>query len=119
MKTSIWITTQFEGIHQYPAAKDLPGVEFLANEHRHTFHVRVQVQVFHDDREIEFILFKRWIDSLFMDSVVHCNNSSCEMIARELVIQLQNRHGTHREIQVDVSEDGENGAVVEYVPEEV
>ena len=60
-KRYIWVTFRKEGIHKYPGAVDLPGVEFLANEHRHIFHFRIELQVWHDDREVEFILFKAQI----------------------------------------------------------
>ena len=53
----IWVTFQKEGIHKYPDAPE--GVEFLKYPHRHMFKFRVAIQVFHDDRELEFILFKR------------------------------------------------------------
>ena len=61
----IFVTFQKEGLHKWPDAIDHPGVEFLANEHRHMFHFRVDLQVFHDDREVEFILFKRELEGLY------------------------------------------------------
>ena len=69
----IWVTFQKEGIHKYPAALEDPklatggwdDVSFLGYPHRHIFHFRVQIEVFHDDREIEFIQFKRWLQRLY------------------------------------------------------
>ena len=63
----IWVTFQKEGIHCYPAAATDPtlntndeyNVAFLASPHRHIFHFRVSIDVFHNDRDIEFIQFKR------------------------------------------------------------
>ena len=60
---SIWVTFRKEGIHKYPAALDDPklatgddmDVSFLGYPHRHIFHFRVRIEVFHDDRDIEFI----------------------------------------------------------------
>ena len=52
----IWVTFRKEGIHKYPDAPD--GVEFLKYPHRHIFHFRVELEVFHDDRDVEFILLK-------------------------------------------------------------
>ena len=60
----IWVTFQKEGVHLYPAAKDDPAlatggwddVSFLGVAHRHIFHFRVAIDVFHDDRDIVFIL---------------------------------------------------------------
>ena len=59
-KRSIWVTFRKEGIHQYPAALTDPNlatgdeydVSFLGHPHRHIFHFKVQIEVFHDDREI-------------------------------------------------------------------
>jgi len=56
---TIFITTSFEGVHCYPSAPE--GVVFLRVPHRHIFGVRVEVEVYHDDRELEFILLKRKI----------------------------------------------------------
>ena len=62
----IWVTFRKEGIHKYPAALDDPklatgdrmDVSFLGYPHRHIFHFKVAIEVFHDDRDIEFIQFK-------------------------------------------------------------
>jgi len=109
---SIYVTFQREGIHKYPAAANIAGVEFLANEHRHIFHFKVMIQVFHDDRDIEFILFKRELESIFGDQL-SVNNKSCEMLATDLINYLINKY-TNRSVEVTVSEDGENGAIVKY-----
>jgi hypothetical protein len=69
----IWVTFRREGIHCYPAAATDPklntageyDVSFLASPHRHIFHFRVWIDVFHNDRDIEFIQFKRWLESLY------------------------------------------------------
>ena len=61
----IWVTFRKEGIHCYPAAATDPAlntageydVSFLASPHRHVFHFRVSIDVFHNDRDIEFIQF--------------------------------------------------------------
>ena len=58
----IWITTSMEGFHAYPDAPD--EVAFLRNRHRHLFHFRVYIEVFHDDREIEFFMFKRDVEKM-------------------------------------------------------
>ena len=61
----IWVTFTKEGIHKYPAALEDPNlatgdeydVSFLGYPHRHIFKFRVSIEVFHDDRDIEFIQF--------------------------------------------------------------
>ena len=53
-KNFIWVTFQKEGIHKYPAALDddrLHEVRFLGYPHRHIFHFKVEIEVFHDDRD--------------------------------------------------------------------
>ena len=70
---SIWVTFKKEGIHMYPGADSDPklatgdwdDVSFLGVPHRHIFHFRVRIQVFHNDRDIEFIQFKRWMERLY------------------------------------------------------
>jgi hypothetical protein len=115
----IWITFQREGIHCYPQAATDPAlteVKFLGYPHRHIFHFRVWIQVFHDDRDLEFIIFKRWCESLYNqtgESALELNNLSCEMIADQLYEKVAERYPS-REIWIEVSEDGENGCFVKY-----
>lgn len=106
----IYITTQTEFIHAYPDAPD--EVAYLRNPHRHLAHIRIQVEVFDDDREIEFIMFKHRVDE-YLD-LNTMSNRSCEMIARELLEFVQQLYGTHRDVSIEVSEDGENGAELIY-----
>ena len=117
-QTFIWVTFQKEGIHCYPMAKNIDGVEFLAHPHRHMFHFKVVIQVFHDDREIEFILFKRELENLYQNETLQLNYKSCEMIARELLQYLDSNYGSmdrHRHVEIIVSEDNENGAILKAV----
>ena len=114
----IWITWQKEGIHKYPAAltdPQLADVQFLGYPHRHQFHFRVWIDVFHNDRDLEFIQFKRWCESLYNsdNSVLSLDHKSCEMIADDLYIQIATRY-PGRVVHIEVSEDGENGALIQY-----
>lgn len=112
--TTIWITFTKEGIHKYPAAAGLPGVEFLQHPHRHIFHFRVELDVMHDDRDVEFILFKRELEGLYEvggPDPLEMNNKSCEMLARELAAYVGSNY-PGRNTTVTVSEDNENGATV-------
>ena len=108
----IYVTFQQEGIHAYPAAASDPNladVSFLGSPHRHMFHFKVGISVVHNDRDIEFIQFKRWLQSLYGTGVLELNFKSCEMIAQDLYAQISARY-PGRTVSVDVSEDGENGA---------
>ena len=112
----IWVTFQKEGIHKYPAAAEDPklaDVSFLANEHRHIFHFRVYIDVFHNDRDIEFIQFKRWLQGLYNSEVLTLDYKSCEMIADDLYIQIAQRY-PGRCVIIEVSEDNENGCTITY-----
>ena len=117
----IWVTFTKEGIHCYPAAATDPqlatgdyyDVSFLANPHRHMFHFRIAIDVFHSDRDIEFIQFKRWLISLYQDGVLALNYKSCEMIADDLYLQIAERY-PNRNVVIEVSEDGENGCSIKY-----
>jgi len=114
-KRMIWVTFQREGIHRFPAAATDPklaDVAFLANEHRHIFHFNVSIEVFHNDRDIEFIQFKRWLESLYQGTL-ELNFKSCEMISDDLYEVIASRY-PGRDIEITVSEDGENGATIRY-----
>ena len=34
------------------------------------FHFKVQIEVYNDDRDIEFFIFKRWLESLYADDIL-------------------------------------------------
>lgn len=120
-KRWIWVTFQKEGIHKYPAALTDPAlatgdeydVSFLGYPHRHMFHFRVAVKVTHNDRDIEFIQFKRWLENLYKDDVIQLDYKSCEMMSDDLFDQIVAKY-PGRDIKIEISEDGENGAMVEY-----
>ena len=114
-KRFVWVRFHKEGIHKYPAALNyeaLEDVKFLGYEHRHMFHFNVAIQVEHNDRDIEFIQFKRWVESLYQGTL-QLNNKSCEMISDDLYEQIASRY-PNRDIEITVSEDGENGATIIY-----
>jgi len=114
----IWVTFRKEGIHKYPAAAEDPrlaDVSFLSYPHRHIFHFRVSISVFHNDRDIEFIQFKRWLEGLYNNSnaILELDYKSCEMIADDLYVQINSRY-PGRSVTIEVSEDGENGCCISY-----
>ena len=120
-KFYIEFTFQKEGIHHYPAALQLPelaDVSFLGYPHRHMFHFTVKIEVLPDDREIEFILAKRWAENLFDTGIIDANHKSCEMLAEEMVDQVIGKYGD-RDVLVKVSEDGENAGYCDYVAAKV
>ena len=88
-------------------------VSFLGYPHRHTFHFKVWIEVFHDDRDIEFIQFKRWMENLY-DGTLELDYKSCEMIADDLYGSIFSKF-PNREVHIEVSEDGENGCLIQYI----
>ena len=114
-ESMIWVTFKREGIHKYPAALEeekLADVSFLGYPHRHMFHFKVMIEVFHDDRDIEFILFKRWLEGLY-NGTLELDYKSCEMMADDLAKTIQARY-PGRQLTIEVSEDGENGCLITY-----
>ena len=122
----IWVTFQKEGTHMYPGADTDPklatggwdDVSFLGVPHRHIFHFRVWIDVEHNDRDIEFIQFKRWMERLYQEvdsstSVLQLDHKSCEMMADDLYVQIADKY-PGRAVWIEVSEDGENGALIKY-----
>jgi hypothetical protein len=96
------------------ATGDWDDVSFLGVPHRHIFHFRVDIDVFHDDRDIEFIQFKRWMQRLYdAEGVLELNHKSCEMIATELAHQIHEKY-PNRNFKISVAEDNENGAVLAF-----
>jgi len=115
------VTFQKEGIHMYPAASTDPGlatsdrddVSFLSHPHRHIFHFKVAIQVYHNDRDIEFIQFKRWLERLYSQDILELNFKSCEMISDDLALEIA-RNYPDRTMIITVEEDGENGSTTKY-----
>lgn len=110
--TLVFCNTSFEGVHCYPEAPE--EVSYIRVPHRHIFNVRVDMEVFHDDREIEFIMLKHRVNSFisrFANPIWNMGHMSCEQVAN-MVIEFLKAKYRKRFIAVTVDEDGENGACV-------
>lgn len=138
--TFIKVKTQFEGIHCWDNCP-IEEVAFLKNPHRHIFGVKVIIQVSHNDRDLEFICVKRCVDRYFqkeadknrypgtVSAIWDMGRMSCEMVAEGLHGWLNNTFKFEKEapkgytvlesvgrlVEIEVSEDGENGAIVKRV----
>lgn len=116
----IKVSFQKEGIHKFPGADTDPkyatgnwdDVSFLGFPHRHIFHFYVTLGVTHNDRDVEFIQFKRELERLFTKNVVHLDYQSCEMVAENLINYIE-EHYPNRGVRVEVYEDDENGAILD------
>jgi len=109
MRTKVIATTRIEGTHAWPGCQ-VPGVEFLRHPHRHVFHVRVECEVGHADRQREFIDLGRSVEEHLVSAYgrpMDLGATSCEALALELVEVVDGAVGA------EVWEDGENGARVE------
>lgn len=111
IKTFINVNWQFEGLHSYPNAPE--DVSFLRNRHRHLFKCSVKIQVFHNERELEYFQVQSILKAHFFDRSY--NDHSCEQIAISILDFLKVIF-YQREIIIEVSEDGENSSIVEYKP---
>ena len=112
-----WIYVNFQkaGFHKYIAAETDPAladVSYLGNRHRHLFKFNVQIEIFHNDRELEFHQILTYCESLF-ENTIEIDSKSVEMLADDLYLQLANRY-PGRNMKISVSEDGECGCVIEY-----
>lgn len=117
VKSYIWVTFQKEGIHRYPAAATDPklqSVSFLGYEHRHIFHFKVELEVFHDNRDVEFIMFKRELENLYSENTLQLDHKSCEMIANDLFSYISVKY-PDRNVIISVAEDNENGCRIEFI----
>ena len=113
----VFVTLQVEGIHCWPECP-FDEVDYLRTPHRHMFHIKAQKLVTHSDRDVEFIMLKHRIyEYLRIEygtnfDVCLFGSRSCEMIAKELIEEFELT-------KCEVSEDGENGAIVTVVDDEL
>jgi hypothetical protein len=126
MKRFIEVRTRFAAIHNWP---DAPAVvEFLRQPHRHEFHVTLQVQVLHNDRDLEFFMVKGHLDTIVLGVigaaaedrfalVRNVGSMSCETMAEELLKEIILMYGDNRICCCTVTEDGENGGCVVHEPD--
>lgn len=122
-RSFIEVSLDLAGFHYWPTAPD--HRDYLGHSHRHLFGFKVLVEVFDDDRELEFHDLKRqvheWlIFDLAQETIeLHVYNfgaRSCEMIGQDLLPHLKHEFGTDRMMRIEVSEDGECSGIVEYRP---
>jgi hypothetical protein len=110
-QVTIWTKVVLPGFHQWPQAP--AHRSYLADKHRHLFHVTVTVVVDHLDREIEFHDLRDVLTLAWGAGTVDWGKSSCESIAIALRERLADRYEINAS-RIEVSEDGESGAIVEW-----
>lgn len=112
----IWVTFQKKGLHKYPAAltdDNLKDVSYLGNFHRHLFKFKVSIEIFHNDRELEFHQFLNWLEDLYAENILSLDFKSCEMISDDLY-HIISKKFPGRDCIIEVSEDGECGVTCYY-----
>lgn len=103
------MTWHAAGFHAWPLAAGPRS--YLAARHRHVFHFRVELDVYHDGRDVEF--HDLLDDCRAMTPInVEWDDRSCEAIGHVLLDALE-RRWPGRHPAVTVSEDGECGATVQ------
>lgn len=116
-KIKVFCTFRQVGFHCWPKAPK--EYKYLRSLHRHEFHVRVEVLVSGDNRAVEFIALKEEAKNDFRclgfeipeNGMITFQSRSCEQLA----IELQKQLVTNFQVTaIEVSEDGENGARVEF-----
>lgn len=120
-KAFVYCSFQIEGYHMYPGADVHPStatgdyldVSHLGERHFHYFNFRVHVEVKHEERDIEFIQLRRRIVAEYQKGGLEMNGKSCETLSDELFKTLNDWY-PNRDIKIDISEEGINGAYVEY-----
>jgi len=112
MSNFIWVTAEKDMIHKYSNAPD--EVSFLRNEHRHNFKFKVFIEIFHNDRDMEFLLFQKFVKEIIFKLNRQAGNNSCEMMANHIHTFIIKKY-PNRKIIIEVSEDGENGVIMNFL----
>lgn len=107
----IFVTFQKAGVHRYPNAPF--DVNYLQHPHRHLFKFKITIAVFHDDREVEFHQFLNWLESLYAGHLLDADSKSCEMLSDDLYTWIAGKY-PDRFVEIEISEDGECGAICTY-----
>lgn len=116
--TTVFATDSVIGFHRWPTAPE--AVSYLRSRHRHKFGIRVEVSVVENDREVEFHLLRRGLESILWigadiiegTAEIDFGTRSCESMAHYIMDWLRQDFPGRDVYQVTVDEDGENGAVV-------
>lgn len=109
-ETTVWASVTAPGFHHWPDAT--PHRAYLADHHRHLFHLHARVRVTHEDRQVEFHDLSDTLRTWWGPHPRDCGTASCETLARALAAHLdQLGMSVHT---VTVSEDGEHGATLTY-----
>lgn len=110
MRTRVYVSFDFKAVHHWPEAPD--GVKFLAYPHRHLFKCKATFSI-ESDRQVEFLMAQRdsilIVQTKLLPKLQEDMTMSCEHMALFIITELAKVYPVS---SVEVSEDGENGAIV-------
>lgn len=108
-----FITVRFqkEGFHYWPKPSEKRA--YLGHSHRHLFYVEVSLEVFQNDREVEFHDFLDFCKAGFEGGEMGAQ--SCETMSETLLNKIAAQY-PERQIKVSIFEDGEVGAGLYFIP---
>jgi len=116
IKCTGFVSLNVEGFHSWKDVPEyMPHVLFLRERHRHLFNFKVHFTLEGYNREEEFFTVQKELKEvlayLYPASPlgIEFGDRSCERIALEVLEYFK------KSTKVEVSEDGENGAIVEAV----
>lgn len=105
MTATVHTRVELVGFHNWP---DAPAHrDYLADRHRHTFHVCPTVVVSHDNRDVEYHDLRDIVAQWWQPEQ---GGRSCEMMARDLIEHLSSMGLSV--VSVEVNEDGADGSTV-------
>lgn len=113
MISHIKVTFQWSGVHHWPNAEGKH--DYLQFTHRHMFKGSAKIQVWDHDREIEFFDVLDFIHDQLSD-YRELDGRSCEWVGQDLIMRLLGKYGEQRSVEVEITEDGENGAIILWEP---
>lgn len=121
LSKTVFCSFDFEAWHNWPGAP--AEYTYLSNSHRHMFHVVVTASVTDNERELEIIDMKHkfhyFSTTKFLGTSDKPMPYSCETMCESLIDYAKMMYGAERSYTVEVSEDGENGALITYTPDDV
>jgi hypothetical protein len=113
MTNYICITGEREGFHNWPDANK--EVRYLSHKHWHIFKFKIGIEIFGNDREIEFHMFRNYVFGGFINRwPKNLRNKSCEMLANQIYEHITKKY-KDRKAFIEVSEDGINSVHMEYL----
>lgn len=111
MTNYIWIKLQKDGFHNWPNANK--QVSYLKHKHWHNFQFKIFIEVEHNDREIEFHMFRQYVRTFINKWPNNLRGKSCEMLA-DIIYQHIKTEYPNRKVKIEISEDGQNGVEMIY-----